>query len=372
MKIGVDVSFLARDSRGMGRMAKALLGILLSKYRDEYYFLMPLHEKDKRAVMRMYPSSGVEFLPLADADKLDVMLFPWNRVDFTPKCRRVAIIHDVAMFRFFSPNKMDNCRDRDRVRAAAAAADAIATPSEFSKSEISVFLGVPPEKIVVIPLGTDACFTPVSSEGAAEFLKTYSAGCPYLLFVGSPDRRKNLSTLLMAFDCFKDRFDFPHKLVIAGSRPSFMRKPPLLESLLGRIVKKRPDGLEFVWRSMRHKDDVIWLGTVSDSDLTKLYGLSSLFVFPSLYEGFGIPLLEAFACASPVVAADIPVFREIGVDAPLYFDPHDPGELADRIGAVLSSGRLAASMRAKGLERLRHYGWEKTAAGYAGLFRSLL
>ena len=100
---------------------------------------------------------------------------------------------------------------------------------------------------------------------------------------------------------------------------------------------------------------VIHTGIVSNKEIVDLYNLADLFVFPSLYEGFGIPLLEAFSCRAPVIASNIPVFREIGGDAPYYFIPSEPEDLADKINKVINSPHIVKVMKTRGTERLRNY-----------------
>ncbi|MCQ2736018.1 MAG: glycosyltransferase family 4 protein [bacterium] len=373
MKIGIDVSFLARDSRGMGRVARALITQLLEFSGEHYYFLMPLHEKDREGVVKLLKpfADRFEFIPVSDADRLDLVWFPWNRVDFFPKCKRVVTIHDVAMFRFFSSNKRDNFNDRKRIREAAAAADMIVAISEFSKSEISSFLDVAQDRITVIHHGYDSCFGPASPERASEFLQRHTGGKPYVFFVGSPDKRKSMDTLLMAFDRLKSRSDIPHKLLMAGSRPSFLREPSFTERFASEILRQGSDPMRIIWGRIKHKDDIIWQGSVGDKELVRFYGLSSAFVFPSLYEGFGLPVLEAFSCACPIVASDIPVFREVGGDAPVFFSPGNPSDLAEKLGKVLADNNLASSMRARGLKRVKNFSWKKAAESYFRLFRTM-
>ncbi len=373
MNIGLDASFLARDFRGMGRATKSLLNFMLSDHNCKFSFLFPLHEKDELKVKKMYSFAPVNYLPVAEADKLDLIWFPWGRVDFFPKSKRLATIYDLAPYHFFPRDKLDSYNDRKRIKQAAEAADIIVTSSEFSKGEIVDFLSVSPNKVAVIPLSADETFLPASPEGVSAFLNRFSEGAPYILFVGNLEKRKNLKTLLWGFDELKKEFHYPHKLLIVAGKPVKTSKNKFTDKILSVLGKKfDADPLPYIYENMEFKKDVYWLGTVSDNDLAKLYGLASAFVFPSLYEGFGIPLLEAFACAAPVIASDIPVFREIGGDAPVYFQPKDPCDLASKIHRVLSSNAVASSMRARGIERLKYYSWKSSYLRYMEIFRSLV
>lgn len=370
MKIGIDASFLARDSRGMGRVTKSLINLMLLETSNQYYFVLPLHENDKPKIQKMYPK--VEILSIPDSDRLDVLWYPWNRIDFIPKCRRVVTIHDIAMFRYFPHNKIDSYNDRQRIRKAVNSADVIVTCSEFSKSEMITFLEIQSNIIKVIPHSVDSNFMPSAPENPIEFLNTFSEGQNYILFVGSPDKRKDLKTLLLAFDIFKKKTGLPHKLLLASTKPNVNKINKFTRFLL-KVVGQRPEVniISYIEDKMEFKKDVIWLGRVSDTDLVKLYNQCSVFVFPSLYEGFGIPLLEAFSCRAPVVASDIPVFREIGGDAPFYFIPSDPEDLAEKINRVINSPHIVKLMKSKGTERLKNYSWQKSCDEYLRLFSSL-
>ncbi len=371
MKIGIDASFLARDSRGMGRVTKSLIKLMLLESSNQCYFLLPLHENDKPKIEKMY-GDKTNFLQIQEADRLDVVWFPWNRIDFLPKCRRVVTIHDVAMFRYFPHNKIDSYNDRQRIRKTVSSADIIVTVSEFSKSEIMTFLDIQSERIKVIPNAVDSNFMPSAPENPIEFLNKFSEGQNYILFVGSPDKRKDLKTLLLAFDIFKKNTGLPHKLLLASTKPNIKKSNKFSRFLL-KILGKRSevDMISYIEEKMEFKKDVIWLGSVSDVELVKLYNLCSVFVFPSLYEGFGIPLLEAFSCRAPVIASDIPIFREIGGDAPYYFIPSDPEDLAEKINKVINSPHIVKLMKTRGTERLRNYSWQRSCDEYLKLFNSL-
>ena len=371
MKIGIDASFLARDSRGMGRVTKSLINLMLADTSNKYYFLTPLHKEDQPKILKMYGEKA-EFLTIQDADRLDVVWYPWNRIDFLPKCRRVVTIHDVAMFRYFPHNKIDSYNDRQRIRKAVSSADIIVTVSEFSKSEIITFLEIQPSIIKVIPNGVDSNFMPSAPENPIEFLNTFADGQNYILFVGSPDKRKDLKTLLLAFDIFKKKTGLPHKLLLASNKPSLNKTNKFTRFFL-KTMGQRPEIniISYIEDKMEFKKDVIWLGNVSDGDLVKLYNQCSVFVFPSLYEGFGIPVLEAFSCRAPVIASDIPVFREIGGDAPFYFTPSDPEDLANKINKVVTSPQIAKLMKTRGAERLQYFSWQRSCDEYLKLFNSL-
>ena len=366
MKIGIDVSFLDRDKRGMGRVTRALLEIMLASSEHEYYFIMPFHRKDEPKIAKIFSPRRIEFLQTDENSlkELDVVWYPWNRVDFYPSCKRVVSIYDVAPYRFTSKIKQDGFRDRKRLRSSCDSADVIITSSEFSKLEIMTFLDIPKEKIVVIGLGVDEQFQPSSGEGESSFLNFFSDGLPYVFFVGSVEKRKNLEVLLAGFDEAKRKYNIPHNLLIAGSSPKELASKAgknLFDNITGLITKKKPEPIVSTFNKLEFKDSVKWLGEVSDRDLVNLYAFSSLFVFPSLYEGFGIPLLEAFASGVPALVSDIPVFREIALDSAYYFDCRDKSDLAAKMTRILTDPEVVAQLKIKAFERLKDFSWEKSA-----------
>lgn len=366
MKIGIDVSFLAKDRRGMGRVTRALLDVMLSSPNHEYYFIMPFHRKDEPKISKMFSPRKIDFLQTDENSlrELDVVWYPWNRVDFYPSCKRVVSIYDVAPYRFSSKVKQDGFKDRVRLKRSCDSADLIITCSEFSKSEIMTFLDIPKDKIVVIPLGFDEQFKPSTGEGEASFLNFFSDGLPYVFFVGSVEKRKNLEVLLAGFDEAKKKYAIPHNLLIAGSSPKELAGKlgkGFLGNIKGLISKKKPDSLIYSYNKLEFKDSVKWLGEVSDTDLVNLYAFSSLFVFPSLYEGFGIPLLEAFASGVPALISDIPVFREIALDGAYFFDSRDKSDLAIKMARILTDSEIASKMKIRAFDRLKDFSWEKAA-----------
>jgi glycosyltransferase involved in cell wall biosynthesis len=372
MKIGIDVSFLARDRRGMGRVTRNIIEKLLELFDHEFSFVMIKHKSDEKAIRQLFPQNTPEFLNYADSaiKNLEVIWFPWNRIDFLPACRRVVTIHDVAPYRFSNSRRgSEGYNDRKRIKNATDASDHIITPSEFSKNEICTFLEVAPEKIEVIPHGVEDSFTPmeIDRDKTAQLLDSFSKGLPYILFVGNVEKRKNVEVLLEAFGKAKKEYTFPHKLVIAGKVPRVVAQGDgtsrwsQVLSRIGIARNGRKNHLVALAEKLAIKDDVIWLGEINDEELIYLYNLAKLFVFPSFYEGFGLPLLEAMACGVPCISSDIPALVEVGAEAVVYFDPRNAAELTAKLWQVISDSDLSAKLRKIGLERSRLFRWELSA-----------
>ena len=170
----------------------------------------------------------------------------------------------------------------------------------------------------------------------------YSITGSFILFVGNISPRKNILALLQAFNKLKKR-GIKHKLVIAG------KKDQRYEQVLKTLNELNLGG------------EVIFTGYVPEEDLPKLYNAADLFVYPSLYEGFGLPILEAMACGTPVVASNVSSLPEVAGDAGLLVNPQDVDALTNAMYKVLTDDKLKESLIDKGLERAKFFSWEKTA-----------
>jgi len=312
-KLGVDVTWLPHDRRGMGRYVASVLDELLKETG-----LTLFSRADDEAWLRArWPSAQFHFANWNDGalDSLDACWFPWNRIDVTPRCACVLTLHDMAAFDWPVRRPLgflDNRKAQQRIRKAASTAGRIMTVSEFSRERIVHHLQIPPQRIDVVSEGVDLTrFCPAPSE---------EDGTRFVLFVGAQDPRKNLDGLLLAWERVTDAA----QLWIAGcDGPSTAR--------------------------------VRYLGETDDARLVSLYRGCALFVMPSFYEGFGLPLLEAMACGAPVAAACAGSLPEVGGEVAAYFDPKDP----DDMGRVLD--QALKSPRPGGVERAREFTWARAA-----------
>jgi len=237
----------------------------------------------------------------------------------------------------------------------ARRAEHIVTLSEYSKAQIVERLGVPAKKVTPIHCGVDAEFRPVEHEEAfqtvSERLKIRG---PYLLYVGSLKPYKNVSSLLRAFAMLRKQRDIPQRVVILGDDAQW--KTPLIEEGVRLGIEDKVDFVPYAPQEL----------------MPKIYAAADLLVMPSRIEGFGLPVLEAMACGTPVVCSRAASLPEVGGDAVVYFDPADPEELAAALERVLSSRELQACLRSKGLERARRFSWEDSTRKHIELYRRLL
>ena len=241
-------------------------------------------------------------------------------------------------------------RHRTIVRFALARirreAERVIVPSHATKRDVVRHVGLPEDRVVVTPGGCESRFRPVHSEGALRRVAArYGLPSRYVLAVGTLEPRKNLTALLEAFARLRRgrALDPRLRVVLAGARG-------WLDEPIFRTV--RALGLERA---------VHFPGFIDDDDLPAVYSGAALFVFPSLYEGFGLPPLEAMACGVPVVTSNVSSMPEVAGDAAVLVDPRDVDGLASAIARVLGDAALRASLRAAGIARARQFSWETTA-----------
>ena len=234
-------------------------------------------------------------------------------------------------------------------------ADTVISISEHTKRDIISTFGIPEGKIRVILLAADERFRLIDDTVATGcVLNRYGITGEYILYTGPMELRKNVPTLVNAFAILKKEKKIPHFLVLAGNKGGGQ-----YDEVMGIIQK---EGLV---------KSVIFTGFVADDDLPYLYNGASLFAFPSFYEGFGLPPLEAMACGCPVVTSNTSSLPEVVGDAGLMIDPTRPEELAEAMGRVLEDRTLHAELRERGLARAAEFSWRRCAAETMDVYREL-
>jgi len=271
-------------------------------------------------------------------------------------CRSVVTIHDCIhlMFPQYLPNRMAYAYARASMWAAARRSDCILTVSEASKRDILHFFNVPPEKIVVVYNAIDDHFwaTP-PDEDVARVRERYQLDHQFVLYVGNIKPHKNLVRLIESFAEFRQTGFDDVKLLIIGDE-----------------ISKLPALRRAVHRHKLHKH-VRFLGYVSEQTLAILYRLAAVFVFPSLYEGFGLPPLEAMASGTPVVTSNVSSLPEVAGDAAVLVDPYDTDSIVDGLRRVVGDPGLAADLRARGLLRAREFSWERSVERTLQVYRDI-
>jgi glycosyltransferase involved in cell wall biosynthesis len=280
-------------------------------------------------------------------EKPDVFHTPHYVLPVAARCRSVVTIHDCIhlMFPQYLPNRAAYLYARGAMWSATRQSDRILTVSEASKRDILHFFNVPPEKISVVHNAIDDRFSiEPAPEDVARVRERYQLDHGFVLYAGTIKPHKNLVRLIEAFaELRQGPFD-DLKLLIIGDE-----------------ISKLPALRRAVHSHKLHKH-VRFLGFLPDETLAILYRLAAVFVFPSLYEGFGLPPLEAMASGTPVVTSNVSSLPEITGDAAVLVDPYRVDSIVDGVRRVLSEPALAADMRRKGLVRARDFSWERSVS----------
>lgn len=252
---------------------------------------------------------------------------------------QVVTIHDASVFdhpEWFRPAFAAWTRLSWKILAKRA--KAIITVSEFSKKRLQYFLKIPDGKIHVVYNGVGEPFKPQNAARIQDVKEKLGIKKPYFLFVGTMEPRKNLKALIQSWEMANlNRFE----LLIAGAKST---------GHVFNVTHKVP--------LPRHAQSVT---CIPDEDLPALYAGATAFVFPSLYEGFGLPVLESMACGTPVIASDIEAFREVYGNAAMLFNPHEPRQIADAMKTMIEEKSIGETLRQRGLEKAAHLSWDESA-----------
>jgi len=290
-------------------------------------------------------------------ERPDVFHAPHYVLPPAARCRSVVTIHDCIhlMFPQYLPNRAAYAYARASMWSAVRRSHRILTVSEASKRDIIHFFNVAPEKIVVVYNAIDERFSMApGEEDVARVRERYQLDHEFVLYVGNIKPHKNLVRLIEAFDLLRQRAGCDQlKLLIIGDE-----------------ISKLPALRRAVHRHKLHKH-VRFLGFQPDATLAILYRLAAVFVFPSLYEGFGLPPLEAMACGTPVVTSNVSSLPEVTGDAAMLVDPYDVESIAGGVQGVLQSPALRDELREKGIRRAREFSWERSVARTRELYQEI-
>jgi glycosyltransferase involved in cell wall biosynthesis len=273
-------------------------------------------------------------------------------------CKAVVTIHDCIHLRFpqYLPNRLGYAYARASMWMATHRSDRIITVSEASKRDILDYFRVPPEKIDVIYNGIDERFgQSPPDDDIARIRERYQLNDPFILYAGNIKPHKNLERTIEAFHLLRRNPEFENvKLVIIGDE-----------------IAKYAALRHAVHHYKLHKY-VRFFGFVPDSTLAILYRLAAVFVFPSLYEGFGLPPLEAMASGTPVITSNVSSLPEVVGDAALLVDPLQPEDIAEAMRRVLTDPALREDLRRRGLARAQHFSWERSIRRVRDIYGEVL
>ncbi len=275
--------------------------------------------------------------------RIDLYVSPDGMMPLHPKVPTLTVIHDLN-FEHADGNLIPSHQQymTNRFPRFAKAATRIATVSEYSKKDIVETYGVDATKVDVVYDGSNPLYRPHSDEEKSAIRRRFTNGNPYIIFVSTILKRKNLANLLLAFDKVKDMESGPLKLVVVG----------------GRVWWK--DELASAYDSMLHRDDVLLIGRAEPEDLSALMSAAEALVYPSYFEGFGIPILEAMYAETAVICSNTTSMPEVGGDAVIYIDPSSPDDIAHAIRCLSDAGTREALIK-KGREQREKFSWDRTA-----------
>ncbi|MHB8846030.1 MAG: glycosyltransferase family 4 protein [Nitrospirota bacterium] len=274
---------------------------------------------------------------------IDILLSPGNVTPFCSPCPSITVINDAIPF--VRPENF-TFLERSVLKAlfllSARRSSAVLTLSESAKGDVILHLNIPQSKVHVFPLAAEDRFHPAAS-GCSAVPARYGIKAPYLICIASSRPYKNIGNLIRAFAALKREHGIPHQLVITG--------------LAGRAH----DTVRDLAAALLAREDIVFAGFVPDCDLPELYSCAIASIYPSLYEGFGLPVLESMACGTPVISSNAASLPEVIGDAGVLFDPRNIDNMSASIYSVISSEPLRQSLREKGLLRARLFSWNRSA-----------
>jgi glycosyltransferase involved in cell wall biosynthesis len=355
------VSYTLELARAITRVSDEIEITLLTTTKDAAHAL--------RSGFRTYTVPGCKWLPglmtignlamgaAACALKLDIIHDPTGVAPFllralSGRWTAITTVHDLVSYIYPETHTaITNYLQRVWLPLSLRHSTAVVTVSQHSKVDVCKYLSLDPHRVSVVPCGVNPRFTPIVEDRERTRLsERYGIRRPYILYLGDIQARKNVTGLLHAFARLRATRS-THTLVLAGA-PTWK--------------------YEAIYRVVTHlglSADVIFTGYVATDDVPALYRQADLFVFPSLYEGFGRPPLEAMACGTPVVTSNVSSLPEVVGDAALTVDPHDVDGLAMAIERALVDAPLRAELRSRGLERTAGFTWEHAAREMVAVYQ---
>ncbi len=395
MKIAISGLFLQHPATGTGQYTLHLLEALAAREDGHSYhvFVDPGGFRPAGLGERVIFHEAGGWPPPSAARKLvaEQIGFPAGcrrqgaRVAHVPyfappllsPCPVVTTVHDLITLQF--PEYRASAASRvynGLVSLAARRAQAIIADSRHSARDIVRLLGVPEERVRVVYLAAEPRFRPAERQEDVDGVRRrYGLPEHFIFYIGGLNRHKNLGVLLQAFAAVRARLPFACTLAIAGRAQS--DNPAIFPDLrqqardLGLSVSEADDNGHGREPGGAQQCDVRFLRFVPEEDKPLLYSAADLFVFPSLYEGFGLPPLEAMACGAPVVCSNAASLPEIVGDGGLLVDPADAGALAEAMRAVLSDEALHSDLRARGIAQAAHFSWRRTADETVQVYESV-
>jgi len=374
MRIGIDGRFIQDHYPGIGRYTYQLaLTAALLNPQDEFVILTSATAPNSRyALGNLAGLSNVRLVPFfrqpasaanlfgmrspIDRLHLDVVHFPHFQMPLVLHSPVVATLHDLTprLVPRAMPNRAARFAFMAWIRAAAHKANQVITGSQCAARDMQHYLGIPSSRLTVIPHGVENAFQPLETAKISQVLATLGLTRPYLLYCGSNKPHKNIGRLIEGWAILPETLRTTCSLVFAGAQDA-----------------RFPTSQDFAER-YEVVSSVISLGECQSANLPAIYNGARGFIFPSLYEGFGLPLLEAMACGTPTACANHPALLEVAGSATLTFEACETRQIALVMERLLTDAALRAQLASSGIERARDFTWEKSAARTMMVYRKAL
>ena len=358
MKIAIDMRALPRS--GMGNYSRTLLEELPRAFLENETISVSdeiiINRKKYIGFLsriRRFWWEQVDLPKILIQNKVDILHNPMNfGLPFRQVCKSVVTIHDVISLVFkekYLARRVERVYYHVAMWIVVHRSAAIITDSFFSRDEISKYLSIPKERIRVIYLACGEEFKPIIDPVIQRIpANKFGLNRPYILTIGGNEPRKNVDRLINVFEKFSERLGIDLAVIGGSWRETALRS------------------------NTQTAKNVSYLGSVNQQELVSLYSMSELFVFPSLYEGFGLPVLEAMACGTPVAASNSSSIPEVAGDAAALFDPLDEEDMSRVILDVLENRETREKLRLKGMERSKMFTWENALAQTMEIYREVL
>lgn len=291
-------------------------------------------------------------------ENVDIYHIPQNGIGISEKisCKKVVTIHDLIPY--ILPETVGKgylTKFLEEMPKIISMADGIITVSECSKKDILKFFPIEESKVFVTPLAADDKYKPLDKNKCRDIIKeTYNIDKPFILYIGGFSPRKNVKSLILAFSKIYKNLKEEYDLVILGAN------------------KDDGNSLKDLIKDIGIEPKVKFTGFVPEDLLPIFYNACRVFVYPSLYEGFGLPPLEAMSCGTPVITSDISSIPEVVADGGLLIDPFDTKSLSDSLEGLLNDKNKMVELSSKALQRASKFSWENTAKKTVEVYEKIL
>ncbi len=363
MRIAINTRLLQKNKlEGIGRFSYETLKRIVLRHPDvEFIFCFDrqfdqefIFAKNVKPII-ISPQARHPFLyyiwfqlrlpAILKKEKVDLFLSPDGFLPLNTDIKTVAVIHDIAFENY--PNGVDWITQKYYKHffpKFAQQANRIATVSNFTKNDLIKTYGIDDQKIDVVYNGVSSVFKPLIEKEKIEIIEKEANGNPFFICLGSIHPRKNSITLLKAFQKFKtENPQHPHQLIFVGRR-----------------AWKNSEIEEFL-KSMNFKTDVIFKGVLKDDELSKILASATASIYPSLFEGFGLPVIESLACGTPIITSKGTSMEEMSKGAAFLFEPLSVDELTEKMIFIIENKEIKNEKIVKGLAVAEEYNWDKTA-----------